>query len=76
MGAYQRDVFELLVRRGNVEPIQFSSIQTMVQLDATLIEIQDYLKVETPLAGPTLVANVFYNNKSVPFSHVPFSHEP
>jgi len=75
MGDYQRDVFELLVRRGDVEAIQlkmdeclklalgaiggvdkplgrelrrlageFSSIQTMEQLDAPLIALKDYLK--------------------------------
>ncbi|EJM34013.1 hypothetical protein PMI26_05966 [Pseudomonas sp. GM33] len=75
MGDYQRDVFELLVRRGDVEGIQlkmdeclelaleaiggvdkplgrelqrlageFSSIQTMEQLDAPLIALKDYLK--------------------------------
>ena len=76
MGDYQRDVFELLVRRGDVEGIQvkvgecgglaleavggvdkplgrgwhrlaaeFSSIQTIMQLDAPLIALKDYLKV-------------------------------
>jgi len=75
MGDYQRDVFELLVRRGDVEGIQvkvgecvglaleavggvdkplgrelgrlaaeFSSSQTMEQIDAPLIALKDYLK--------------------------------
>ena len=75
MGDYQRDVFELLVRRGDVEGIQvkvgecvglaleaiggvgkplgrelqklaveFSSIQTMEQVNAPLIALKDYLK--------------------------------
>ncbi|HWT67915.1 MAG TPA: hypothetical protein VN214_02255 [Pseudomonas sp.] len=75
MGDYQRDVFELLVRRGDVEGIQvkvgecvglaleavggvdkplgrelgrlaadFSSIQTMEQIDAPLVALKDYLK--------------------------------
>ena len=75
MGDYQRDVFELLVRRGDVEAIQlkvdecvevalkaiggvdkplgrelqrlvadFSSIQTIEQLDAPLAALKDYLK--------------------------------
>jgi len=75
MGDYQRDVFELLVRRGDVEGIQvkvdecvglaleaiggedkplgrelqrlaaeFSSIQTMEQLDVPLVALKDYLK--------------------------------
>ena len=76
MGDYQRDVFELLVRRADVEAIQvkvdecvglaleavggvdkplgrelgrsaaeFSSVQTITQLDAPLIALKDYLKV-------------------------------
>lgn len=75
MGDYQRDVFELLVRRGDVEAIQlkvgeclglamealggfdkplgreldrlkvdFSSAQTMEQLNTQLFAIKDYLK--------------------------------
>lgn len=75
MSDYQRDVFELLVRRGDVEAIrlkvdecvwlaleaiggvdkplgrelrrlaaEFSSIQTMEQLDAPLVALKDYLK--------------------------------
>ncbi|MCW8277036.1 hypothetical protein IMF27_16215 [Pseudomonas sp. PCH199] len=75
MGDYQRDVFELLVRRGEIGAIQqkvdecvglaldaiggvdkplgrelrrlaaeFSSIQTMEQIDAPLIALKDYLK--------------------------------
>jgi hypothetical protein len=75
MGDYQRDVFELLVRRGDVEAIQmkvdecvglaleaiggvekplgrelwrlageFSGIQTMEKLDASLVALRDYLK--------------------------------
>ena len=74
MGDYQRDVFELLVRRGDVEGIQvkvgecvglaleavggvdkplgrelnrlavdFSSAQTIEQLDIPLLAIKDYL---------------------------------
>ena len=76
MGDYQRDVFELLVCRGDVETIQvkvgecvglaleaiggvdkplgcelhrltaeFSSVQTITQLNAPLIALKDYLKV-------------------------------
>lgn len=75
MGDYEREVFGLLVRRGDVEGIQakvdeclglaleavggadkplgrelqilageFSSIQTMAQLNAPLIALNDYLK--------------------------------
>jgi hypothetical protein len=75
MGDYQRDVFELLVRRGDVETIQqkvdacvglamealggaenplgrelnrlatdFSSAQTMEQLDSPLTALREYLK--------------------------------
>ena len=75
MGDYQRDVFELLLRRGDVEAIQlkvgeclglamdalggvdkplgreldrlkvdFSSAQTLEQLNAPLYAIKDYLK--------------------------------
>ncbi|KNH43422.1 hypothetical protein [Pseudomonas lini] len=75
MGDYQRDVFELLVRRGDVETIQFKvdacvglaleaiggadkplgrelqrlraefgSVQTMAQLGAPLIALEEYLK--------------------------------
>jgi hypothetical protein len=75
MGDYQRDVFELLVRRGDVEGIQvkvrecvglalnsiggvdtvlgrvlqglsadFSTAQTVEQLDAPLTALKDYLK--------------------------------
>jgi hypothetical protein len=75
MGDYQRDVFELLVRRGDIYAIQqkvdecvglaldaiggvdkplgrelrrlaaeFSSSQTMEQIDAPLIALKDYLK--------------------------------
>jgi len=75
MGDYQRDVFELLVRRGDVETIQqkvdacvglamealggaekplgrelnrlateFSSAQTIEQLDSPLMALRDYLK--------------------------------
>ncbi|CAI8992243.1 DUF3969 family protein [Pseudomonas sp. IT-P74] len=75
MGDYQRDVFELLVRRGDVETIKlkvdecmglalnaiggvdtvlgrelqglsadFSTAQTIAQLDTPLIALRDYLK--------------------------------